>query len=502
MRPVLTALSMTLLAGPSSLAAQEAEPVAEPAARVEPRVFTSSHTGVFDGVTVSYTATAGETILENEKGEQQAAIFATAYVMDGVDRPETRPVTFLWNGGPGSSSVWLHMGVFGPRRVDVPSDARDDAGPPYALVDNTATILDVTDIVFIDPVGTGFSRPLGTAKGEDFWGVRKDARSIARFIREWIRANGRWNSPKFIGGESYGTTRAAAVVRELEGGFDDVALNGIILISTILDFTIDQPVPGNEVPYLVHLPTMAATAHYHGKAGSGTPLEAFVEEARRFALGDYALALLSGASLGGDERARIRAELSRLTGLSEEYVEQCDLRIRPERFQKELLRDRGLTVGRLDSRYTGEDLDSAGEFPDVDPSFYGIDGAYTAAINSYLRGDLGVDIDREYTIIGGIGEWEWKLGGEDEGFYFNLAPYIGSAMRQNAGLHVFVAAGYYDFATPFFGAEYSLNRSGIVPERIHFAYFESGHMMYVHHPSLAKLQGDVRTFMRSALGRE
>jgi carboxypeptidase C (cathepsin A) len=477
----------------------EAKKTAAKEAEDEPQVFTQEATGTFNGVEVSYTIIAGETLLENDEGEPQAVMFSTSYLRKDVDDPVARPVTFLWNGGPGSSSVWLHMGAFGPKRVDVPSDARDDAGPPYRLLDNTDTILDVTDMVFIDPVGTGFSRPRGEAEGEDFYGVRQDARSVAQFIRLWIQEHGRWNSPKFIGGESYGTTRSAAVVRELEGGFDDVAINGIILISTILDFTIDQPVPGNEIPYLVHLPTMATTAQFHGKAGEGIPVAEFAQEAREFALGEYAHALLKGEMLEDGERERIREQLAYFTGLSETYLENSNLRIRPERFQKELLRDRGLTVGRLDSRYTGKDVDAAGESPDIDPSFYGIDGAYTAAINSYLREDLGVDIDRRYNIIGGLGgSWDWDLG-RGRGTYLNVASYIGDAMRQNSGLHVFVAAGYYDFATPFHGAEYSLNRSGIIPERVHFEYYESGHMMYIHHPSLAKLLGDVRTFITGTL---
>ena len=464
-----------------------------------PRTFVTHHTGTFHGTELAYTATVEEVILETAEGEPEASIFTIAYVREGTNDASQRPVTFLWNGGPGSSSVWLHMGVFGPKRVDVPSDARDDGGPPYGLVDNPGCMLDVTDIVFIDPVGTGFSRPLGEAEGKDFYGVHEDARSVARVLRQWISEHGRWNSPKFIGGESYGTTRSAAVIRELEGGFDDVAINGIILISAILDFTIDGPTPGNELPYLTHLPTQAATAHYHGKAGQGVPIEAFVQEAREFALGPLAQALLQGNDLLPDVRARIRSELARFTGLSEDYIERSDLRIRSDRFQKELLRDRGLTIERLDARYTGEDLDDAGEYPDVDPSFYGIDGAYTSALNAYLRGPLGVEIDRDYTILGGVGRWDWESGARGRSFYFNVAPYIGTAMRQNSGLQVFVAAGYYDFATPFFGAEYSLNRAGVVSERLHFAYYEAGHMMYVHHPSLAKLMADVRTFLVEAL---
>jgi carboxypeptidase C (cathepsin A) len=465
----------------------------------KPLQFVTQHVGTFHGKQISYTATAGETFLQADDGTPRASLFSTAYVANGIEDLSQRPVTFLWNGGPGSASLWLHMGVFGPKRVDLPSDARDDGAPPYPIMDNPGAFLDLSDIVFIDPVGTGFSHTLGETEGKEFYGVKQDAESIAQFIRQWISEHGRWNSPKFIGGESYGTTRSAAVVHELEAGFDDVAINGIILISAILDFSIENHSPGNEMPNLMHLPTMAATAKYHGKAGDGMALEDFVQQAREFALGDYAHALLQGESLGAIEREAVRARLAWFTGLSEEYLEQTDLRPQPARFQKELLRDRGLTVGRLDARYTGVDLDSAGEHSDQDPSFYGIDGAYAAAMNAYLRGTLHVEMDRNYKVIGGLGApWDWKV--PDMPFnYFNVAPYIGEAMRQNSGLQVFVAAGYYDFATPFFQAEYSLNRAGSVPERVHFSYYEAGHMMYIHHPSLFQLQADVHDFIAHTL---
>jgi len=483
--------------------AQEAPADLKGEAKATPASFRSQHSGQFHGTRIDYDVEAGETILKDKDGKEQAAMFSVSYLMSGVDDPSTRPVTFLWNGGPGSSSVWLHMGAFGPQRVDVPSDARDDGGPPYRLIPNPGAFLDVSDVVFIDPVGTGFSQLRGESKPEDFYGVQADARSIARFIRQWLREHGRWNSPKFIGGESYGTTRSAAVVRELEGRNDDVAINGIILISAILDFSIVETSPGNELPHAMFLPTMAATAHYHGKAGAGRPVAEFVDEARKFALTRYAQALLLGDALPAAERAAVRAELARFTGLPESVIEQNDLRLHPGRFQKELLRDRGLTVGRLDSRYTGVDLDHAGESPDSDPSFYGIDGAYTATLNAYLREDLGVMMEREYNIIGGLGgPWKWELPGDSRQTYLNLAPYIGTAMRQNSDLRVFVACGYYDFATPFFAAEYSLNRAGVVPERVQFEYYEAGHMMYVNHDCLAALQRDVRNFILEATRKD
>lgn len=486
-------LSVQAPAQPRSEGAEQPAAAAAQPAR-DPVVSVTRHSGTFGGQRISYTATAGETFLRAEDGTARAAIFSTSYVKE--PRDPSRPVTFLFNGGPGSGSVWLHMGAFGPKRVAIPSDGRDDGPPPYQILDNPDALLDVTDLVFIDPVGTGFSHALGKTDPKDFWGVTKDAESVAQFIRLWLNDNGRWNSPKYLGGESYGTTRTAAVVNQLEGAYNDVSLNGLILISTVLDFAAGADAPGNELSPILNLPSMAATALYHGKAQASSP-EAFIEEARRFATGPYAAALLKGQRLGADERAQVRRELARFTGLSETYLEQADLRVEPSRFYKELLRDRGLTVGRLDSRYTGRDYDSAGETPDNDPSFYGIDAGYTAAINQHLRDTLKFRSDRSYVTIGNVGPWDWRLGGgRDRDAYLNLTPYIGKALRENSGLRVFVGQGYYDFATPFFAAEYALTRTGIPQDRIHYEYYGSGHMMYVRDEDRTKLSRDVRAFIR------
>ena len=495
-RSLIAAAAILLSTGLAGTVAaqQNAEKAKGPPADRAPNVSVTRHTGTFGGQRVSYTATAGETFLRAEDGTARAAIFSTSYVRE--PRDPNRPVTFLFNGGPGSGSVWLHMGAFGPKRVAIPSDGTDDGAPPFPIVDNPESLLDVTDIVFIDPVGTGFSHALGETNPQDYWGVTKDAQSVAQFIRLWLNENGRWNSPKFLGGESYGTTRTAAVLNQLEGTFNDVALNGIILISTILDFGAGADTPGNEMTHILNLPSMAATALYHGKAEAPS-VEQFTEEARRFATGPYAHALLQGTALGAEERASVRRELARFTGLSEAFLDRADLRVTPDRFYKELLRDRGLTVGRLDSRYTGRDYDNAGESVDNDPSFYGIDGGYTAAINEHLRDNLGFRTDRSYVTIGPVGPWDWRLGGgRDNDVYVNVAPYIGRALRENNGLRVFVGQGYYDFATPFFAAEYSLSRTGIPRERIHYEYYGSGHMMYVRDEDRVKLSRDVRDFIR------
>jgi len=464
-----------------------------------PVVSVTHHSGTFGGVNIAYKATAGETYLKDKDGKPIASIFSTAYVKEGVTDPTSRPITFLFNGGPGSGSVWLHMGAFGPKRVKIPSDARDDGAPPYPIIDNAASLLDVTDIVFIDPVGTGFSHALGKTDPKDFYGVSKDARSINQFIRTWLSENGRWNSPKFLGGESYGTTRSAAVLNELEGAYNDVSLNGVILISTILDFSMRSEAPGNEMAYVVTLPSMAAAAQFHGKAPDAPDVATFVEQARQFAIGLYAAALLKGNKLGADERASVRRQLAHFTGLSETFLDNADLRVSSGRFYKELLRDRGLTIGRLDARYTGKDYDRAGEEPDNDPSFYAIDGAYTAAINTYARDVLKYSPERQYVTIGQVGPWDYKLDGtgRDGELYVNVAPYIGKALRENSGLRIFVGQGYYDFATPFFGAELSLSRTGIPADRVQFHYYGAGHMMYVRDDDLTKLSNDIRAFIKA-----
>lgn len=474
--------------------ADKPEKDTKPAAEYTPLSASKRFTGTFGGRSVSYTATIAEQVLKDAKGAAKAAIVTTAYIAE--PRDPNRPVTFLFNGGPGSGSLWLQMGAFGPKRVAIPSDARDDGAPPYPILDNPDSLLDVTDLVFIDPVGTGFSHTVGDTKGEDYWGVTKDAKSVAAVIRKWLDENGRWNSPKFLGGESYGTTRSAAVVNELEGSYNDVALNGVILISTVLDFGAGAETEGAELGYITTLPSMAVTALYHGKASAASP-DAFAEEARQFAIGPYAAFLLKGQKAGAEERASVRRELARFTGLSESFLDRADLRVTSGRFYKELLRDRGLTVGRLDSRYTGRDYDSAGEYPDNDPSFYGIDAGYTAAANSYFRDTIGFRTDQQYVTIGRVGEWDWKLpGGRDTNAYLNVTPYLGKALRENSGLRIFVGQGWYDFATPFFAAEYALTRTGIPQDRIVYSYYDSGHMMYVRDQDRSKLSADVRAFIR------
>ncbi|MDP5102975.1 MAG: peptidase S10, partial [Erythrobacter sp.] len=422
----LAALTLAAFANPTAaqdMAASKMD-AAKPAAPT-PQSRSRDLVGTFGGQRVAYRATIADTILTSDDGKPEAVIVTTSYIKTPAD--PARPVFFIYNGGPGSGSVWLQMGAFGPKRVAIPSDARDDGAPPYPLLDNPDSLLDVADLVFIDPPGTGFSHLTQGTDPKKYYGLRQDGRAVAKVIRLWLNDNARWSSPKFLGGESYGTTRTAMVADELEGStFNDVGLNGLILISTILDFAAREPTPGNEMAYVVTLPNMAAAAYFHGKA-SAPSVEAIVAEARQFAIGPFASALLKGQDLPADERAAVRKELSRLTGLSETYLDQANLRVTDQRFYKELLRDRGQTIGRLDARYTGTDYDSAGETPDNDPSFYGIDAGYTAAINSWARETLGYATDRQYQAIGNVGgQWDWSLGsGWGRNAYLNIAPLIG-----------------------------------------------------------------------------
>lgn len=485
-------IAAAIALGACSAAAQDD---AEDARDDGSRAYESDGQITANGQRVRYSVLAGETFMAGDDGEPYASIFSTAYIRQGVDDRERRPVAFIFNGGPGSASLWLHMGVFGPYRVDLPSDARDDGAAPYSIIENNLSIIDQADLVFVDPVGTGWSRPLGEETGDRFWGIREDARVLGAFIRRWLTENRRWNSPKYLLGESYGTTRIAALLNEMQGGWTDVSFNGVGLISTVLDFRYDDTSEGNDVGYIGLMPGFAATAWYHERVDRSAwngDLEAFLADARDFAYDSYMPALLRGASLPEDERRAVAAELSSYIGLSESYLMRANLRVNLQRFMRELLREEGLSVGRLDSRFTGMEADAVSEGPEYDPSAYGIDGGYTAAMLHYFTDTLGVDITDEYSVIDGptFGGWN-RDHGQGEA-YINVGPWVATAMRQNSDLEVLVAQGYYDLATPFFAAELMFNQPGFDPDRVTFGYYEAGHMMYIHHPSLEAFVEDVR----------
>ena len=467
-----------------------------------PQSFVSNHTGFFGGKTIAYKATAKEIHLKNNKGEPVAAIWSVAYTLEGIKEMAKRPVTFVFNGGPGSASIWLQMGLLGPQIVKTDSDAKkDDGAAPYLLVDNKQALLDITDLVFIDPVGTGYSEVIGKGKTEEFWGLNEDAASISKFIRVWITENKRWISPKYIIGESFGTTRAVAVANTLEGGGQNMALNGLILISQALDYAGSTSVKDNITSFLTYLPSMAATAWYHKKVGQGQTLEAFMEECRQFTYNVYAPALYKGNLLDATAKNQIAEKLAYFTGLDKNYILKSDLMILVPRFQKQLLADKGLSIGRLDGRYLGDEKDDITQEPHLgDPADYQINSAFTAALNHYYADVLKITMNRPYlTSNNEVGQkWRWRTvpdGRAWEPWPVNVARKLGETMRRNTDMKVLVASGYYDLICPFFDTEYTFSRHGIVPERVKKTYYEAGHMMYLHESDLIKLAGDIRKFL-------
>jgi len=470
----------------------------------QPKSFVTAHQIKNGGKTINYKAIASETYLTDATGMPVASIWSVAYIKENTTDQKNRPVTFVFNGGPGSASMWLHMGLFGPKVVKVNSDAKEDDGAaPYNLTRNDQGLFDLTDFVFVDPVGTGYSRTVGKGKNENYWGLNEDAASIAKFIRQWITRNNRWFSPKYIAGESFGTTRAVAVANALEGGGQNMALNGLILISQALDYAGSTSVHDNITSYLTYLPSMAATAWYHKKAGQEKTLEAFVEECRNFTYNEYAPILYKGSLLSDTERNKAAEKLSYFTSLSKEYILTSNLRILMPRFQKQLLADKGLAVGRLDGRFMGDEVDKLSERPHLgDPSSYQISGAYTAALNYYFATELNVKMDRPYlTSNGNIGRlWNWRT--VPKGSYWEPTPVsvsrkLAETMRRNPEMKVMVANGYYDLICPFFDAEFTFTRNGIQRDKIDMYYYEGGHMMYTHEPDFIKLSKDIRTFLKS-----
>ncbi len=462
--------------------------------------FITKHQGEFGGKTIDYTATAKETFLTDKNGDSIATFWSVAYTKTSMGDVTKRPVTFVFNGGPGSASMWLHMGLFGPKIVKVDSDAKnDDGAAPYMLETNVHGLLDVTDFVFIDPVGTGYSRLVGKGEGKDFYGLKEDVDSFAQFIRTWVTENERWFSPKYLAGESYGTTRAAALGNALEESGQNMALNGMILISQALDYAGSTSEPHNITSFITYLPSMAATAWYHKKAGVGKSLESFTQECRDFTYSTYGPALYKGSLLSANEKNSIAEKMAYFTGLDKSYILRSNLRILMGRFQKQLLMNEGLAIGRLDGRFMGEEEDQVAERPHLgDAASYQISAAYTASLNHYFASQLKVKMNRPYITSGGGANWRWRTVPDNqywEPMPVNTAPQLGETMRRNTAMKVLVACGYYDLITPFFDAEYTFARNGIVAERVEMKYYEGGHMMYTHEPDLVQLSKDIREFM-------
>lgn len=445
-----------------------------------------------NGQPLRYTARTGMMPIRDPKSNiVEGHIFYVYYTKDGADA-STRPISFLFNGGPGSATVWLHMGAFGPRKVQLKPDGTNNP-PPYKFDDNPYTLLDQSDLVFLDPVGTGYSRPTKPEYGPHFWGVDEDVRSVGEFIRLFLVQYERWGSPKFIGGESYGTTRAA----HLSGWLIDngIALNGVILISATAFAQQD-----GDSRALAFFPSYAAIAWYHKRLGpdlQALPVDKVVAQAEQFADGPYLVALRKGTRLAPQERQQVIAEYARLTGLSKDFIEENDLRIDLARFDHELMRNSDVQVGRLDGRFLGHATDPAAERNDFDPSEASIRNSFTPVLNEYMRKELNYRNDDVYYILGGgIGPWNRPANLE-------VKKSLEKAFNKNPAMHMYVAMGYYDTATPFWGVEYTLSHLRIAPEvaknNIMTGYFSAGHMMYIDQPSMKKLRSDLSRFYDGAV---
>ncbi len=474
-------------------------------------IVTTRHSLNIRGKVIKYTVNVGTIVLKEETDKEghkpKAEMFFISFTRDGVRDKSKRPVTFSFNGGPGSSSVWMLLGLLGPRRVPVSADDSDPGkriAPPFQVQDNEYTLLDETDLVFIDPVGTGYSRTLAGDKADpdEFFNFRRDLDSVGEFIRLYVSRNERWRSPKFLIGESYGTTRASGLSGFLQDRYG-LYMNGIMLVSSVLNFQTILFHPGNDMPYLVYVPTYAVTAKYHNRLSKkyqAMPLDEFIREVKQFTEEVYLLALHRGAELKYEEQQRIAGKLSSYIGVSAEYILANNLRVPIMRFAKELLRDTGRSMGRFDSRITGVDKDDAAEFFERDPSFDVVHGVYSACLNDYVRRELNFHSDLPYEILSFKILPRWKYD-EFQNNFVNVAETLRGAMMKNPHLKLFVANGLYDMATPFYATEYTVNHLGLrngVEKNVTMGYYAAGHMMYTHKPSLAELSADLRKFVKSA----
>ena len=534
MRPIYIAIVGVLLVITAAVAAGVAsgdKDAAKPAVVEKSKFFKADEVKTSGAIrqgllSLSYDAVAGTLVVHPQEWDDaatddkdakaagadnptaEASMFYVAYFRKGAN-PGSRPIMFLFNGGPGSSTVWLHMGAFGPKRVVTADDTHTPAAP-YQLVSNTQSLLDVSDLVFIDAPATGFSRIAGKDKEKMFFGVDPDAHAFASFIKQFLSKYGRWNSPKYLFGESYGTPRASVLVNELETE-DDIDFNGVILLSQVLNFDLDvdgaESNPGVDLPYEVALPTYAATAWYHHKLPGKQPddLVPFVQQVEHFAMTDYARALSVGGSLSPNERAAIAAKLHQYTGLPVAYILKADLRINGGEFEKTLQDAANMTTGRLDTRFSGPTMDPLSKEADYDPQSAAISSAYVSGFNAYVRSDLKYGEGKTYKPEVDVFKfWSFLHKQPGAGFAFpgatNVMPDLAGAMKYNPGLKVMVNGGYYDLATPYFAADYGLDHLEIpsaLRQNLSASYFHSGHMVYTHGPSLERLAGEIRRFVSS-----
>lgn len=474
-------------------AAQTADTQGVPAVE---KVSTTHHTTRINGKEIAYTARVGTMVLRDDDGQPKASVFYISYTRDGVDSVK-RPVTFFFNGGPGSASIWLSMGIMSPMAPQMGPGGAQPA-PPYNLTENPYSPLDATDLVQVDAMNTGWSRPAKGVNVTNFTGASNDIQMFADFIGEYLDKYGRWQSPKYLFGESYGTFRSAGLASALQGA--GITLNGIMLLGTVLNFQYISPSPTNDIGYPAFLPTYTATAWYHKKLPADLQkesLEQVVQESRTYAFGDYLASLTKGNKLTDAEIASTADRLARLTGLSTTFIRNTNLRIDPGSFRTELLRDRRLTVGRYDSRMTGINGNASSLFQDYDPSDVAPTGAFVSAFKRYLHDELNYSNPLEYYVGGRTGRWEYP-----QGSYPNQTESLRRAMAQNPYLKVMVASGYYDMATPFGNAEYNFDHLGFgktYRDRVEYKYYESGHMAYLNQESAGQLRDDIAAFIKATM---
>ena len=463
-------------------------------------LFTSTHSVTINGKTIALSAETGTVQLRDENDKPIALFGFTHYKKSNSDT--NRPIMFAFNGGPLSASFWLHFGVLGPKRVAI-NDPKYTKPAPYNVVNNEFSILDKADLVMIDPVGVGFSKPIGEAKWKDFWGVDQDIRSIGLFIEQFLIKSDRMNAPKYLLGESYGTFRNAGLVKYLQD--KGIAMNGVIMVSAVFELQHLLFGEGDDLSYLIHFPTYAATAWYHNKVRNkaGT-IESFLKDVRNFTENEYAPALLKGDQLTSSEKEAIAQKLADFSGLSKGYWINADLRVTNGEYFQELLRDNGLTVGRLDSRFTGINEDPLSQSAFTDPQSDAISSPYISAFKDYLYNDLKVRKDLSYTTSAGSREgfkWDWNHSGNvtwNAQVAISTLPDMTSAMKRNPNLKILILNGYYDLATVFYGVEHSINHMGLdadLKKNIIMKYYEAGHMMYTHMPSMQKFKKDVDAFI-------
>ena len=508
---LLAGLGLILLAGPLAAADSSTNAAAGTAAEhkdakekdkskePEEKQVETKHTVTIDGQEIPYKAVAGTILLRDEDDKPTASIFYIAYTRDDVKDLDSRPITFSFNGGPGSSSVWLHLGMLGPRRVKLAEDG-GALPPPYRLVNNEYSLLDQSDLVFIDPVSTGFSRAIPPKDAKKFHGLHEDAASVADFIRIYVTRNLRWGSPKFIIGESYGTTRAAALSGELSDRLH-MNVNGIMLVSTVLNFQTLDFNAGNDLPYVLYLPSYTTAAWFHKKLPAdlqSQSLEAVFNQAERFAKGDYSAALFSGSALNPDQRRQVVEQYARLTGLSTNYVDRANLRVPLGRFASELLANERRVIGRYDSRYVGYVRDRLANRMEQDPSYEAVAGAFAATFNEYIRKDLNYKTDVSYEILTSVFPWNW----DQSNGYVDVAETLANALTHNPFLQVHVSSGYYDLATPLFATQYTFDHLNLDPallSNLHLDIYTSGHMIYLNLPDLKKSKADLTRFISDSL---